>query len=327
MRTSKLCIQLILVIFLISAISGCAQQEEQIQEEDESEEEGAEGEGEGAEEALPEDESTLTENESEQQPQSGLTDQKDSIALKVNEAVDLVEEEGTEAFPEFREEGGEWFQGDSYIFIWNTNGTRVVYPPDPSGEGEEMSGLKDFNGKPIGELFIETALSESGEGWVSYDWPKPGETEPSTKYSFIKRAEFGGETYLVGDGFYVEDYLFTRNIGDCEFINATGVLLCELMHPGRTDTELGADYSIAYVLMEPGEKSLQHRLSNPEVYYVLEGSGTIYINDVPLSLDEGTLVHVPESEIQYVENKGNSSLRLLVIDQPAWAEENEEIVE
>ncbi|MFY1110476.1 MAG: cache domain-containing protein [Methanosarcinaceae archaeon] len=228
MRTSKLCIQLILLIFLILAISGCAQQEEQIQEEDESEEG----------ESLPEDESALAENGSEQQPQSELTAQKDSIALKVNEAVDLFEEEGAEAFPEFREEGGEWFRGDSYIFIWNTNGTRVVYPPDPSGEGEDMRGLTDFNGKPIGELFIETALSESGEGWVSYDWPKPGETEPSTKYGFIKRAEFGGETYLVGDGFYVEDYLFTRNIGDCELINATGVSLCEFMHPGRTDTEL-----------------------------------------------------------------------------------------
>ncbi|WP_440954834.1 cache domain-containing protein [Methanosarcina sp. Mfa9] len=311
MRNSKLCIQLILVIFLILAISGCAQQEEQIQEEDEGEE----------------GEEALAESESEQQQQSGLTAQKDSIALKVNEAVDLVEEEGAEAFPEFREEGGEWFRGDSYIFIWNTNGTRVVYPPDPSGEGEDVSGLTDFNGKPIGELFIETALSESGEGWVSYEWPKPGETEPSTKYSFIKRAEFGGETYLVGDGFYVEDYLFTRNIGDCEFINATGVSLCEFMHPGRTDTELGVDYSIAYVLMEPGEKNLPHRLSNPEVHYVLEGSGTIYINDVPLSLNEGKLVHVPANEIQYVENTGNSPLGLLVIDQPAWAEENEEIVE
>jgi len=325
MRTSKLCIQLILVIFLILAISGCTQQEEQIQEEDEIEE-GEEALAE-SESALAESESAPVEKESEQQPQSGLTAQKDSIALKVNEAVDLFEEEGAEAFPKFREEGGEWFRGDSYIFIWNTNGTRVVYPPDPSGEGEDMRGLTDFNGKPIGELFIGTALSESGEGWISYDWPKPGETEPATKYSFIKRAEFGGETYLVGDGFYVEDYLFTKNIGDCEFINATGVSLCELMHPERTDTELGVDYSIAYVLMEPGEKSLQHRLSNTEVYYVLEGSGTIYINDVPLSLNEGKLVHVPANEIQYVENTGDSPLGLLVIDQPAWAEENEEIVE
>lgn len=308
MKISKFCIQLVFMLFLILGISGCAQEEEQAQKG-------------GTEEVF------LVENESEPQSQVGLSAQKDSVALKVSEAVDLVEEEGTEAFPEFREEGGKWFRGYSYIFIWDTNGTRVVYPPDPSGEGEDVSGLTDINGKPIGKLFIETALSESGEGWVSYEWPKPGETEPSTKYSFIKRAEFDGETYLVGDGFYVEDYLFTRNIGDCESINATGVSLCEFMHPGRTDTELGVDYSIAYVLMEPGEKNLPHRLSNPEVHYVLEGSGTIYIDDVPVSLHEGKLVHVPANEIQYVENTGNSSLRLLLIDQPAWAEENEEVLE
>ena len=40
---------------------------------------------------------------------------------------------------------------------------------------------------------------------VDYYWPKPDETEPSLKKTFIKRASIGNETYLVGSGFYVDE--------------------------------------------------------------------------------------------------------------------------
>ena len=305
MRISKICIQLVLsisLILLFLSASVYSQQEDQVREEDREE------------------------NCSQLQLHSKLSAQKDDTAVKVREAANLVEEKGEEAFPEFREKDSKWLYDDFYIFVWNINGTRVVYPPDLTGEGQEVSGLTDFNGKPIGKLFIETALSESGEGWISYEWAKPNETGPSTKYGFIKEATFGEETYLVGSGFYVEDYLFTRNTGNCEFINATGISLCELMHPERMESDPGINYSIAYVVMGPGEKSLPHRLSNPEIYYTLEGNGTVFVDDVPVTLHKGKLVLIPASEVQYVENTGNSSLLLLVIDQPAWKAENEEIV-
>ncbi|WP_340818856.1 cache domain-containing protein [Methanolobus sp. WCC4] len=124
---------------------------------------------------------------------------------QVNAAIDLMDEKGELAFPELRESDSKWFHNDSYIFIWKTDGIRIVYPPDVSGEGQNMTELEDFNGKPIGRIFIETALSEESEGWVDYYWPKPGETEPSLKNTFIKRVDIGNETYLVGSGFYVDE--------------------------------------------------------------------------------------------------------------------------
>ncbi len=316
MRASKICIQLALIIslcILLLSASVYSQQGDQVREQDRDQIR----------------EQDRDRNYTQLQLHSGLSAQKDAVALNVREAANLVEEKGEESFPEFRENGSKWFYDNFYIFVWKLNGTRavrVVYPPDPGGEGQDVSNLTDFNGKNIGKLFIETALSESGEGWVSYEWPKLNETEPSTKYGFIKRAAFGGETYLVGSGFYVDDYLFTGNTKNCEFINATGISLCELMHPGRMEKDPGVNYSIAYVVVDPGEKSLQHRLSNPETYYTLEGNGTLYINDVPVTLHKGKLVLVPENEVQYIENPGNSSLLLLVIDQPAWKAENEEIM-
>ncbi|MCC7550609.1 MAG: cache domain-containing protein, partial [Methanobacterium sp.] len=103
--------------------------------------------------------------------------QKTEVVSLVDQAVQLIEEQGEAAFPELR--SSEWVHNDSYVFVWKLNGIRVVYPPDPSGEGKNMTDLVDYEGKPIGKLFIQTA--ENGSGWVEYMWPKPGETTPSLK--------------------------------------------------------------------------------------------------------------------------------------------------
>ena len=122
----------------------------------------------------------------------------------VEDAVRIIEEQGETAFPELRDEENKWFNNDTYVFVWKTDGIRVVYPPDIDGEGENMSTLIDSTGKEIGRLFIEIALSEDGEGWIDYKWPKPGETEPSNKQTYIKLATFDENTFLVGSGFYLD---------------------------------------------------------------------------------------------------------------------------
>jgi mannose-6-phosphate isomerase-like protein (cupin superfamily) len=257
---------------------------------------------------------------------NGLSTEKAFIVLKVREAAQLIEQKGEKAFPEFRKNDSTWYRGDFYIFVWKTDGERLVYPPDLNLEGQDVSNLTDINGKPIGKLFIETALSKTGEGWVSYEWPKPGETQPSTKYSFIKRAVYGNETYLVGSGFYVNDYMFTEDVNTCKYINSTGISVCELMHPDRTELDLGINYSVAYIVMKPGEKNLPHRLSYPEAFFVNKGNGTLYIDKMPVPLYEGKIVLIPANGIQYVENTGNSSLCLLAIDHPAWNARNEKTI-
>lgn len=125
--------------------------------------------------------------------------QKNELISYVDKAVKLLEEKGEASFSDFR--SPEWYKGDQYIFVWQLDGIRVVYPPDPSEEGKNMTDLEDYNGKPIGKLFIKRA--EKGEGWVEYMWPKPGESAPSKKITYIKRAEYDNTTYLVGSGFYV----------------------------------------------------------------------------------------------------------------------------
>ncbi|BDZ72167.1 cache domain-containing protein [Methanobacterium petrolearium] len=127
------------------------------------------------------------------------SEQKAELVLLVDKAVQLIDENGEAAFPELR--SSEWVHNDSYVFVWQLDGIRVVYPPDPSGEGKNMTDLVDSDGKPIGKLFIQTA--ENGSGWVEYMWPKPGETAPSLKITYIKKAEYQNQTYLVGSGIYI----------------------------------------------------------------------------------------------------------------------------
>ncbi|AUB57236.1 MULTISPECIES: cache domain-containing protein [Methanobacterium] len=125
--------------------------------------------------------------------------QKTELVTLVDQAVQLIEEKGENAFPELR--SSSWVHNDSYVFVWGLDGIRVVYPPDPSGEGKNMTDLVDSDGKPIGQLFIKAAIN--GSGWVEYMWPKPGEITPSIKITYIKRANYQNQTYLVGSGVYI----------------------------------------------------------------------------------------------------------------------------
>jgi signal transduction histidine kinase len=121
----------------------------------------------------------------------------------VREGATALEERGEKAYQEFRAKGSKWFRDDTYLFVWSMDGIRVFHAADPAGEGEDVSGLKDILGRAIGRQFLETANSASGEGWVHYMYPEPGDIFPTWKSAFVKRATFpSGTQYLIGSGIY-----------------------------------------------------------------------------------------------------------------------------
>ena len=125
---------------------------------------------------------------------------KDIVQL-VYDAVNEIELKDVSAFAQFRIEGSKWFHDDVYVFVWSMGGIRYVYPPDQTGEKQNMTNLKDKNGKLIGKKIIDTA--KAGEGWVFYTWNKTGSDVPSQKSTFIKKAvDHDGVAYLVGCGLY-----------------------------------------------------------------------------------------------------------------------------
>jgi len=121
----------------------------------------------------------------------------------VNQGAVLISEKGEKAFDAFRKKGSEWFHDDQYLFVWDMNGLRYVYPPDRNGEGKQVLGLKDIDDKPIGKLMVKVASSKDGKGWVHYRWPKPGEVDPSWKSTYVMKVlSPSGKEFLIGSGAY-----------------------------------------------------------------------------------------------------------------------------
>lgn len=113
---------------------------------------------------------------------------------------------GSLAFPEFREHGSKWFHDETYFFVWDMNGKRIFHAANPVGEGQDMHAVKDVLGRPWGKMFLDAAASPTGEGWVHYLYPEPGDIFPAWKSSFIKKVVFpDGKEYLIGCGIYQMD--------------------------------------------------------------------------------------------------------------------------
>jgi cytochrome c len=125
------------------------------------------------------------------------------IAALVDKAAALIEAKGKTAFPEFKKKDGEWFKGETYIFVLDMKGTTLLHPANPELETKSTLDLKDANGKAFIREFMDTA--KKGSGWVDYMWPKPGEKKPSKKATYVKRAKMPSEeTVIVGAGIYVK---------------------------------------------------------------------------------------------------------------------------
>ena len=121
----------------------------------------------------------------------------------VREGAAVLEKKGEKAYPEFRQKGSKWFRDDTYFFVWTMDGTRVFHAADPTIEGKNASGVKDVLGRPYGKMFLEAASGPSGEGWVHYMYPEPGDIFPTWKSAFVKRVTFpSGEQYIIGSGIY-----------------------------------------------------------------------------------------------------------------------------
>jgi cytochrome c len=125
-----------------------------------------------------------------------------TVAL-VEKAAALVDRQGKAAFVEFRKSGSEWFDGDKYLFAYDSRGNVLLNPAFPKREGTNVSGQKDANGKLFHDEMLRTAAT-TGAGWVDYMFPRPGQEKPSHKWTYVKRVTIDGVPGLVGSGFYEE---------------------------------------------------------------------------------------------------------------------------
>lgn len=118
--------------------------------------------------------------------------------------------------------------------------------------------------------------------------------------------------------------MFIKNLKDCpEFIAGDSTILREIVHPEKAD--IAIRYSLAHAIVKPGEISTPHSLKTSEVYYILEGNGTMHIDAETADVGPGDTIYIPPTSKQYIENNGNTDLVFLCIVDPAWKTEDESI--
>ncbi|MGL1687300.1 cache domain-containing protein, partial [Vibrio parahaemolyticus] len=73
----------------------------------------------------------------------------------------------------------------------------IKHPIKPELDGTDLRDIKDPTGK---RLFVEFAeiVKRQGEGFVDYQWPKPGLDAPQPKLSFV--AGFRPWNWVIGTG-------------------------------------------------------------------------------------------------------------------------------
>ena len=126
------------------------------------------------------------------------------IEALVNKAAALVEKQGkTAAFAQFRTRDSQWWSGSTYLFAYDQNLNVLLNPAFPTREGTNVHGQTDANGKPMHDDFMKVVRAK-GSGWVDYVFPKPGESKPSRKWTYVRGVTFDGTPGLIGAGFYPE---------------------------------------------------------------------------------------------------------------------------
>ena len=109
-----------------------------------------------------------------------------------------------------------------------------------------------------------------------------------------------------------------------EFTAGDHCLLREMIHPDKQD--LALRYSLAHARVPVGKTTTPHRLTTSEVYFILQGHGRMHIDDEISEVTVGDTVYIPPHTVQCITNTGTDELTFICIVDPAWQDENEEIL-
>lgn len=116
----------------------------------------------------------------------------------VKKAVAHIKSAGPEkAYDEFTN-GKQFKDRDLYIIVYDLNGKNLAQGANPKLVGKDLINLKDPDGKPLIQMFIELAKGK-GKGWIEgYKFMNPVSQKIEGKAMYLERV---GDT-LVGCGIY-----------------------------------------------------------------------------------------------------------------------------
>jgi signal transduction histidine kinase len=110
----------------------------------------------------------------------------------LEKAVAAVKKDMNAALAMFQKGEGGFKDRDLYPFCGGPDGNFTAHP---TLTGKSMKDLKDKTGKPLGEEMYKVA-QDGKVSEVSYMWPRPGQTDPVQKVSYVTKV--GNQVCAVG---------------------------------------------------------------------------------------------------------------------------------
>jgi signal transduction histidine kinase len=117
----------------------------------------------------------------------------------VKKAVAYAGEHGKDAaLAAFTAAGGEFHDGQLYIYAYDFSGTVIAHGGDPALVGRNLIGMTDPNGVHVIQELVR--LARGGGGWLYYTWPNPqhGNAE-EPKLGYVEKVD---DAWFLGSGTY-----------------------------------------------------------------------------------------------------------------------------
>jgi signal transduction histidine kinase len=116
----------------------------------------------------------------------------DEAKAMLNKAATAVKADKAAALAQFNKGEAGFKDRDLYPFCGGPDGNFTAHP---TLVGKSLKELKDKTGKALGEEIYSTA-KEGEVKEVSYMWPRPGQTDPVQKVTYVTK--IGDQTCAVG---------------------------------------------------------------------------------------------------------------------------------
>jgi len=94
------------------------------------------------------------------------------------------------------------YSNNNYFWINDYNPKMIMHPIKPALNGKNIANITDPNGTYLFVDMVDVVKSK-GEGFVPYQWAKPGFDKPVDKISFVKG--FDAWQWIIGSGTYLDD--------------------------------------------------------------------------------------------------------------------------
>lgn len=103
-----------------------------------------------------------------------------------------------QALAAFTAPGGEFHEGELYIYAYDYSGTVIAHGGDPKLVGKDLIGMTDPNGLPVIKNLVR--LAKDGSGWLYFMWGNPlNDNRVEPKLGYVMKVD---DSWFLGSGTY-----------------------------------------------------------------------------------------------------------------------------